>query len=242
MGVRWSCIPRRISRAWLEMKQAFSISLAVAVAAALGVSVAQNPADQAAPPAAKAKGTFAKGKGKRNPAQSPASQPGPQTVTPQTYPPDKFVLASSPSPRSAASATAGRRPAGKAAPIDALRASRAGSAGRQDRSAGAQRPRQHVALFRPEPDRCGRDRRLRSRSKDEVRNAYRRAADGGPGATRHRQCRRRPGLLQWSGRLLRLSLGHARLAVHSDASTRGWRSFKGCSTPPPEGPRRRGRK
>lgn len=78
------------------MKQ-ISIPLAVALAVgvgALGIALAQDDLDQAAP-AAKAKGTFAKGakgqaKGKRNPAQSPASTPGPATVTPQTYPPDQI--------------------------------------------------------------------------------------------------------------------------------------------------------
>lgn len=68
------------------------IPLAAALAVGLGVigaGLAQDSAPQPTP-AAKAKGTFAKGKGKGNPAQSPASRPGPQTVTPQTYPPEQI--------------------------------------------------------------------------------------------------------------------------------------------------------
>lgn len=53
-----------------------------------GVVIAQGPA---VPPAGgAAKGQNAKGKGRGNPAQSPASRPGPQTATPQTYPAEQI--------------------------------------------------------------------------------------------------------------------------------------------------------
>ena len=66
--------------------------MAAAALIAAGIGIAQGPAGD--PGGGVAKGTDAKGakgqaKGKgapRNPAQSPASRPGPQTVTPQTYP------------------------------------------------------------------------------------------------------------------------------------------------------------
>jgi cytochrome c oxidase cbb3-type subunit 3 len=64
-----------------------TIWMASAVLIAVGIGIAQGPGGQPDAPAAKGtKGTNAKGKGApRNPAQSPASRPGPQTVTPQTY-------------------------------------------------------------------------------------------------------------------------------------------------------------
>ncbi len=68
-----------------RMRQTIWISLAALVA--VGIGIAQGPADQTVGQAKGAKGTNAKGKGApRNPAQSPASRPGPQTVTPQTFP------------------------------------------------------------------------------------------------------------------------------------------------------------
>lgn len=87
------------------MKQIAWISLAAAIA--VGIGLAQGPADQPVAPVngptnvqtpgngqtKNAKGTNAKGRGRgapRNPAQSPASQPGPQTVTPQTYPAEQI--------------------------------------------------------------------------------------------------------------------------------------------------------
>jgi cytochrome c oxidase cbb3-type subunit 3 len=68
-----------------RMRQTIWMASAVLIAA--GIGIGQGPGDQPAAPVAKAtKGTNAKGKSAaRNPAQSPASRPGPQTVTPQTY-------------------------------------------------------------------------------------------------------------------------------------------------------------
>lgn len=77
------------------MNQVLRISLAAVLAiatGAVGVSIAQNAPDQPAQAVKGAKATNFKGKGKGggNPAQSPASRPGPQTVTPQTYPPEQI--------------------------------------------------------------------------------------------------------------------------------------------------------
>lgn len=75
------------------MKQTISLAVAVALGiGALGLGFAQDSASPTSPPAKGVKGTNAKGqgKGRGNPAQSPASRPGPQTVTPQTYPAEQI--------------------------------------------------------------------------------------------------------------------------------------------------------
>jgi cytochrome c oxidase cbb3-type subunit III len=56
----------------------------------IGIVIAQAPAG---PPAGQGKGPAKgqnKGQAKGSPTQSPASRPGPQTVTPQTYPPEQI--------------------------------------------------------------------------------------------------------------------------------------------------------
>ena len=80
------------------------------LSAALGASAG------GAPPAA------AQGRG-RAAGASPASQRPPQTVTPQSYPPEQVKAGQACSPLSAASATAATRPAARAAPTSHARRS-----------------------------------------------------------------------------------------------------------------------
>lgn len=88
------CIRVWISRASLEeMKKTIPLAVAIALGiGALGLGFAQDTANPNNPSAKGTKGTNAKGqgRGKGNPAQSPASRQGPQTVTPQTYPAEQI--------------------------------------------------------------------------------------------------------------------------------------------------------
>ena len=69
------------------MRYNVAVLAGVTLAVAVGIALAQ---DAVTPPAAQGK-TKGRGRGApKNPSQSPASQPGPKTVTPQTYPADQI--------------------------------------------------------------------------------------------------------------------------------------------------------